>query len=1634
MWSFYLLCVVQSLWLDLSHSKYSDVTPVATFDGATLSAFKHPSLSSFLSDEKLKGGDASHNKNNLPGIAVEGLANEVWDNILNSDKLHDTAKPILQNLLDELQSVNLPSTSPFASVQPGASPTDPSIREEEDMEKCLDLTMDEASIELCLARPECTDFSLDNLSSEYKSPTSVGFLLEGLSLVCSTNWSLSYTPPSQDMKHPRTFEYSGTCGLTVSGFMSSVMLNVIPGTSSYNKEIQIPEAIKCENCHIDTSSLQLSVYFAGGTIGNLLDKILAPALSNFGVKYADWLLCDIFSPLASRAASKILKEMVDPRLDAMMALGVETVPVQQSGYLSWSDSLLNTLHQLFDMIGVNEASLLKCIVNDDEGVVGGVVTPLTAYTRERPESANTYIPSHPSTTKLKPPFDNSLENMEEFFENTLKDLGHVTLDMNDVEFMPKSLHIRDMSIDISQVSIHGFRTLSNLELFYPSSESNVTLNSTLAFESLTVWIDFQVTEKSTDKGVAGRSAAVRAAVQLANIDLDLGLVIGLQSSVLNQLYLDQVFHLPCVLSALDELLISSLMVGVDVADLSFHMIQSSGDGDVDLNLDDLINDLLKVVVKGYPLMTSQLVMGLFQGPVREALNHRISEAIIEFQQKNPECNCDAHVTMNSTKWIAWPNSTLIQALNRAVNDLVGPSGVNNLMDCLTNDTDSVFINVPLSSPLFYGWNITISGLNSFYDFAIMSSDDKKPYDLETDLALGGECCSSSSTWSPELPDCVALNFTIKGYEHNGNYVDVKLSVKNIKLFLDVLLEVDESSLNNMPISEFLTDGCVASTVDLFEIVNCSLHTSSVEFYFVEESQEISLTKLANKVFDILVSPSNIDTLNHHVSSKLVGASDTCSAGGVSPTTDTSNPAEHHSNQLDSMMDYFRHTWKWKVVVLIVGTLVSFTVLLRMYYRKGVELDEHVGNYQITGEIDIDDIYTHEYAHITNKDEEVAKSRGIDTDERGFMSNTWIRHHLQSIINSVYSFFYREDSKDDLVIPQIPPLDSLIGNETLQLSIRLAAVLIIIVLMYTFAVSEIPSSPAALVIMEIDLGDQVSPPITVFKFGLAETIREMWQAEVYFLAILIAFFTGGWPYIKMAAMLFAWVLPTTCISAEWRDWLLVWLDLLGKWSLVDSFVMMVMMVGFNFSFDIVPGVDIRVTVNPQWGFYSFLLATAASLAVGHFVLACHRLCVVVAEKECEENMIAERIGHSRMLLNPDAPVNKISEADEFAPDAIPIKEDILHVHSQFGGKDMVVHSPDKPVESLMDHVFSVHLVNCVENESERPSGCSDVTPVNEPHCEDQNYDDDSLSTPLIDENKPPMNSTDRVTPIVHLSDLAEWNFQPAAEDSYTLSICFTKRGKVCMIVLFGLSTLLVLGGTCIPVIEFDFIGLTGYLMDEPITSYSLVDIGLKIPEASGDPHSFGVLFIQIIYFIFGIGVPLIFFTFLSGVFLTPFSLSTFRGVVVLAEVLNAWAALDVLVVSGVASVLEIRRFAQFMLGGGCDGMNAILRQTMDEPLEGNDTCFDVIASMKTESWMAYGAAFLLLSLGILMRVLGHKAIAERSLVKKMQSNFSPVAGNPESSPQVTEEDFVSRVSKNVWLSSMRFLQLVGVVSVRRKITS
>ena len=62
-----------------------------------------------------------------------------------------------------------------------------------------------------------------------------------------------------------------------------------------------------------------------------------------------------------------------------------------------------------------------------------------------------------------------------------------------------------------------------------------------------------------------------------------------------------------------------------------------------------------------------------------------------------------------------------------------------------------------------------------------------------------------------------------------------------------------------------------------------------------------------------------------------------------------------------------------------------------------------------------------------------------------------------------------------------------------------------------------------------------------------------MAKVYFLACLVAGFEL-WSYIKLIMMFICWVVPPKKLSLKIREKLLLILDTLGKWSLIDFFTM------------------------------------------------------------------------------------------------------------------------------------------------------------------------------------------------------------------------------------------------------------------------------------------------------------------------------------------------------------------------------------------------------------------------------------------------------------------------------------------------
>ena len=155
------------------------------------------------------------------------------------------------------------------------------------------------------------------------------------------------------------------------------------------------------------------------------------------------------------------------------------------------------------------------------------------------------------------------------------------------------------------------------------------------------------------------------------------------------------------------------------------------------------------------------------------------------------------------------------------------------------------------------------------------------------------------------------------------------------------------------------------------------------------------------------------------------------------------------------------------------------------------------------------------------------------------------------------------------------------------------------------------SVGASVYVFFHFGDVVISSTSLFSFGLANTIRDMWSAGVYPLSLLVAIFSGAWPYLKLLLMLVCWLAP---IQVKFREKFLMFLDALGKWSLLDSLILIFMIVAFRFNL-VIPGSPLAQTqagdavidlvVQADVAYYTFLLGTMVSLVITHIILACHR---------------------------------------------------------------------------------------------------------------------------------------------------------------------------------------------------------------------------------------------------------------------------------------------------------------------------------------------------------------------------------------------------------------------------------------------
>lgn len=167
------------------------------------------------------------------------------------------------------------------------------------------------------------------------------------------------------------------------------------------------------------------------------------------------------------------------------------------------------------------------------------------------------------------------------------------------------------------------------------------------------------------------------------------------------------------------------------------------------------------------------------------------------------------------------------------------------------------------------------------------------------------------------------------------------------------------------------------------------------------------------------------------------------------------------------------------------------------------------------------------------------------------------------------------------------------------------------------------SDGATVNIVAEFGGQGFTVDKFFEFTMARSTIDIWNAGGKELAILIGIFSGVWPYTKQLISLALWFLPPRFVTVQRRGSIFLWLDTLGKWSMVDIFVLVVSIAAFQVNIES-PDVaflpegfySISLFVIPLWGLYANMIAQLVSQVSSHFIIHYHRRIADNASVACD----------------------------------------------------------------------------------------------------------------------------------------------------------------------------------------------------------------------------------------------------------------------------------------------------------------------------------------------------------------------------------------------------------------------------------
>lgn len=1344
---------------------------------------------------------------------------------------------------------------------------------------------------------KCNQGEIGGLESSYVFPLGLNGALSDVKLHCDGIYS-----------------YGALGGRVYAAIsISSLAIDTSIATSPTS---QYPVELSSLSCSLSAFAIKLS--FTGGITGSVLN-LISPLVESIIKDNVKSMACSKLSQFVSVDGTNMLVERLDPMIKRLIELGQPDSEgpgdnMTTAGYVHWGDSIVSTANRF--------------IFDDYSGHIG------QCFFGDTDESQ--ILRTETTTTKFNPP----PVPMDSIISYYTHGTGKFSMLLSDKAILPVPSPVTPNSvIQFTEVSVAGLESATVLDIIRPSLHSNISLSNSLYVDHLEIKLFFSFCSDINNIQVCdNKNSSVIA--KLSNVTVDMNCSVGAVQSILNTLTLDELTSIPFWMSTVDFFNITSLSVnstvdsivirGANTDDQSFRGGKLTSD--LDSGISYLMDNALKLFVSDYTDLVDSVISAAVQGPVR----HTVNLAIIEMLKKHKQINRQLEYIKEDINDIGKQGDKLVinwadfppLVLFRDVASTVTADDLNHFIECLVNKglsgSDEVTArgiqatqhtrsqinhrhqvdNMPARSTSEHDYQVQdgvlrVSGLDSLFDVTVLApfpANGPKPHNILTSAGMG--TCNNDICRPLDFHYAQPSKKFNGNVRDNGDFDSVSVSLENLDFQLEVLAELTMGAYRSLQVSQLGKPGCLFSVFQKLAIENLALEISQAKVnigmgYSVDmenandleasDPKTLDLTKSVQKLFKMLGQQGTIDQINNVMTQYSKYSKDICVG------KDSSGP-QGTAHRISSKVEGGEHN-DWTASMSIIGTCVVssllFLLLVARYYKGRIE------------EPRVSDI-SYSLMHSTFADSDVEMR---SKEETGSSQSA-----LDRTVNGRICRAITRNTNSPLCL-----------QTELSLLMRLFIPLAILGNIALFVYSNCCMNAVA-VLITLSSGVFKSVPVPVLAFGLLGTIVSMWEAKVYLLAILVAFLSGLWPYIKLLCLLYCWVipppLPTGIILSEQKSFPFYGLELhpqhryrvlraveiLGKWGLLDFYVMVLMMCAFHLNLQVTQPegsalfgpILIEVLVQPNFGFFSFLLATMASHALSHMVLACHRHVVSI----------------------------------------VPVNFDFSSTTSE--DVDTLTPTTDSIATRKNCHLFDIKFLvphHCFPQKDK----VKDALQGNFSHLSDDSHLEDDLLQPI--------------------------NIDPPSSHSVIQLTLLGERAIIGHIIMF---MIVIIVATSMFSFSFEFKGLVGWILEKQgqgknIVKYSFDSVGSRMQEAAGLVKNSGpgpvpnvpglktqIICMQMCYFAFGLVAPLLQLSIILYIWLVPLSLPHLASAQLIADTVGAWTALDVFCLSIAAALLEIRQFASFIVGDHCGDIDSIASYFIP-PQGGQEMkCFDVVTSLSMVS--------------------------------------------------------------------------------------